>query len=143
MVKWLRDGLKKIGKGVRKGVSFVENVVNKADKYSGGLLRSMADKATMGLSEEALKFYNQTKGARNMLLNAAEGQKLNKKDLVNNVKNAYGNISIDTRNKIYSESNKLNDKLNYQLNKMNINDRAKNAIMATKSEKLDNKIFNR
>ena len=143
MVKWIKDGLKKVGKFAKKGLSFVENVANKADKFSGGMLRSSLNVASGGLLDEGLKFYKNTRGARNMLLDAAEGKKLNKKDLVSNVKNAYGGLSSDTRNKIYSESKNINDKLNKQLTNLDINDNIKNALIKNKNESIDNKIFKR
>ena len=135
---------KKIGKFARKGLNFVEGVVNKVDKYTGGVVREALNSASGGLLNEGIDLYNNTKGARNMVLGGLEGQKINKKDLVNNLKTAYkDSLSSNTRNKIYSESKNINDKLNKQLTNLDINDNIKNVLIQKKTDKIDNKIFKR
>lgn len=62
-------------KGIRKAMNVGESVVNQIDKASGGALRQMANTATGGLSETALKMYNQNKGAVKKTLDLAEGKK--------------------------------------------------------------------
>lgn len=72
---------KSIAKGIRKGAGIVEDVVNTVDKSTGGALRQTAASLTGGLSENALKSYNQNKKYLSKALDVAEGKKTIKQGL--------------------------------------------------------------
>jgi hypothetical protein len=61
LLRNIGSGMKKVASGIRKGMDITEKVVSAADAASGGLIRSMANTATAGLSERALEQYNANK----------------------------------------------------------------------------------
>jgi hypothetical protein len=72
-------GIKKFGKnlakGLRRGMNIAEDVVNTADKISGGLLRTGVAGLTGGLSEVALAGYKTSKPMIKAGLDVVEGKK--------------------------------------------------------------------
>lgn len=95
----LMAGLKKVGRFVRKGINVGESIVNKADKLTGGGLRSSLGVMTGGLSEVALAGYKKSKPLQNMVLTGMESGFKNKKEIANEGKRLYRE-NVSDKNKL-------------------------------------------